>query len=227
MKKALSSLGFLDISVWCLSVALVVVSYFISANPNILNTITSVIGVSALIFVAKGQVLGQLLLAVFALLYGTVSLFQSYYGETAICLFLSLPLAAFAIITWYKNPYDESGEVKISRIGLKQWLTLLPLTALVSVAFYFILSALGTASPVWSTISVATSFLAAGLTVLRSPFFALGYVANDVILIILWTIASLKDPSCISMVVCFFAFLINDSYSFLCWRRRKITQGQK
>lgn len=225
MKKALSSLGILDITVWCLSVTLVIVSYFLSAEPNILNTITSLVGVSALIFVAKGQVLGQILLAAFALLYGTVSVFQSYYGETAICLFLSLPLAAFAIITWYKNPYDESGEVKISRVGLKELMILLPLTLCVTVAFYFILSALGTASPIWSTVSVATSFLAAGLTVLRSPFFALGYVANDVILIILWTIAALGDPACISMVVCFFAFLINDSYSFICWYRRKTKQA--
>lgn len=225
MKKAISSLGILDITVWCLSVTLVIVSYFLSAEPNILNTITSLVGVSALIFVAKGQVLGQILLAAFALLYGTVSVFQSYYGETAICLFLSLPLAAFAIITWYKNPYDESGEVKISRVGVKEWMALIPLTLCVTVAFYFILSALGTASPVWSTVSVATSFLAAGLTVLRSPFFALGYVANDVILIILWTIAALGDPACISMVVCFFAFLINDSYSFICWYRRKTKQA--
>ena len=115
MKKALSSLGILDITVWCLSVTLVIISYFLSAEPNILNTITSLVGVSALIFVAKGQVLGQILLAAFALLYGTVSIFQSYYGETAICLFLSLPLAAFAIITWYKNPYDESGKAIASK----------------------------------------------------------------------------------------------------------------
>lgn len=226
MKKAFFSLGVLDISVWCLSVALVIVSFFLSAEPNILNTITSLVGVSALIFVAKGQVLGQILLAGFAFLYGTVSFFQSYYGETAICLFLSLPLAAFAIIAWYKNPYDESGAVKISRVGIKELTVLLPLTVGVSVAFYFILSALGTASPVWSTVSVATSFLAAGLTVLRSPYFALGYVANDVILIILWVIATLRDPSCISMVVCFFAFLINDSYSFVCWYGRKTKQEE-
>lgn len=226
MKKAFSSLGRTDYIVWAVSVALVILSYFLSASPSVLNTLTSVIGVSALIFVARGQVLGQLLLAAFALLYGTVSVFHSYFGETAICFLLSLPLAAFAIVTWYKNPYDDSGEVKVSRISARQLTLLILLTAGVTVAFYFILSLLGTASVIWSTVSVTTSFFAAGLTVLRSPYFALGYVANDIILIVLWTIAAIGDPSCVSMVVCFAAFLLNDSYSFICWYRRKYLQAK-
>ena len=154
------------------------------------------------------------------------SVFHSYFGETAICFLLSLPLAAFAIVTWYKNPYDDSGEVKVSRISARQLTLLILLTAGVTVAFYFILSLLGTASVIWSTVSVTTSFFAAGLTVLRSPYFALGYVANDIILIVLWTIAAIGDPSCVSMVVCFAAFLLNDSYSFICWYRRKYLQAK-
>lgn len=56
----------------------------------------------------------------------------------------------------------------------------------VTAVFYFILAALDTPNLVFSTISVITSFLAAALTMLRSSYYALGYAANDIVLIILW-----------------------------------------
>lgn len=227
MKKAIGSLGLTDIIVWSISVTLIIISYFLSPDGGVMNAITSLLGVTAIIFVAKGQVLGQVLLASFALLYGVVSFFQSYYGETAICLFLSLPLAAFAIVTWYKNPYDKSGEVSIRALKKKDWLLLVPLTLAVTTCMYFILSFIGTANIFWSTISIATSFLAAGLTVLRSPYFALGYVFNDLALIVLWISAALSDPSAVSMVFCFLGFLLNDSYSFVCWRLREKKQKNR
>lgn len=227
MKKTFGSLGCVDITVWSISVLLIIISYFISPESGIMNSITSLLGVTAIIFVAKGQVLGQVLLASFAVLYGIVSFFQSYFGETAICMFLSLPLAAFAIITWYKNPYDKSGVVSIRALRGRDMLILLPLTAAVSTVMYFVLSFLGTANIIWSTFSIATSFFAAGLTVLRSPYFALGYVFNDLVLIVLWTIAAFSDSAAISMVFCFFGFLLNDSYSFICWRIREKKQNNR
>ena len=75
-----------------------------------------------------------------------------------------------------------------------------------------------------STISVTTSFVAVYLTFRRSPFFALGYAANDVVLIVLWVLASITDARYISVVVCFAAFLINDIYGFLSWRKMKERQ---
>ncbi len=224
MKKAIKSLEGVDIAVWGISVILIVISYFLSSSGSIPNTLTSILGVTALIFVAKGQVLGQILLAAFAVLYGIVSFFQCYYGETLICFCLSLPLSAFAIITWYKHPYDKSGEVSVRHIRKTDFLALIPLTAAVTAAMYFVLSSIGTANVVWSTVSIATSFIAAGLMVLRSPYFALGYVFNDIVVIILWSSAAIHDPSAISMVVCFLGFFINDSYSFVCWRIREKKQ---
>ena len=98
------------------------------------------------------------------------------------------------------------------------------LAAIVTVAFYFVLDAFNTANIVPSTISVTTSFVAVYLTFRRSPFFALGYAANDVVLIVLWVLASIADTRYISVVVCFAAFLVNDIYGFLNWRKMKERQ---
>jgi len=69
------------------------------------------------------------------------------------------------------------------------------------------------------------SFLAASLTFLRSPYYALAYAANDVVLILLWSIASLSDPSYLPMLVCFFLFLANDLYGYINWKRMQSRQS--
>lgn len=73
---------------------------------------------------------------------------------------------------------------------------------------------------------MTTSFLAVYLTFRRSPYFALAYAANDMVLIVLWVLASIFDIRYISVVVCFIAFLINDIYGFISWRKMKIRQQE-
>lgn len=68
--------------------------------------------------------------------------------------------------------------------------------------------------------------LAVYLTARRSPYFALAYAANDVVLIVLWVLASLHDVSYISVAVCFVMFLFNDLYGFINWRRMQKIQAE-
>lgn len=95
-----------------------------------------------------------------------------------------------------------------------------------TVLFYFILAHFHTANLLPSTLSVTTSFLAVYLTFRRSPYFALGYAANDMILIVLWTLAALEDLSYVSVAVCFAVFLVNDLYGFLSWRKMEKRQAE-
>ena len=98
-------------------------------------------------------------------------------------------------------------------------------TAVVTVIFYFILNRFHTANIVPSTLSVTTSFLAVYLTFRQSPYFALAYAANDVVLILLWILASAEEIRYLSVVVCFVAFLFNDLYGFVSWQRMKERQA--
>ena len=97
---------------------------------------------------------------------------------------------------------------------------------LVTFIFYFILKAFDTANLIVSTISIATSFSASYLMLLRSPFYALAYGMNDVVLIVLWVLASFEDASYIPMVACFVMFLANDIYGFYNWGRMKKRQEE-
>ena len=72
---------------------------------------------------------------------------------------------------------------------------------------------------------MTTSFVAAYLTFRRSPLYALAYAANDIVLIVLWVLASLEDISYISVTVCFVTFLVNDIYGFVSWNRMRKRQA--
>lgn len=211
---------------WILSLIAVLSSNILAGTLDPIILLSTAIGVTALIFMAKGDVWGQILSVLFAALYAATSFRYRYYGEVITYLCMSLPISAASVVTWLKNPFsEEKNEVKISRLSARASLLLAFVTVAVTVAFYFILGALGTENLVVSTVSVATSFLAASLLMLRNSYYAVAYGANDVVLIILWILASLEDISYLPMVVCFLAFLVNDTYAFISWKKRERSQG--
>ena len=135
------------------------------------------------------------------------------------------PMSVFALVSWLRNPYNGNrAEVKINSIKRKEIALMIILTAMVTAVFYFVLSAFHTANLIPSTISVTTSFLAVYLTFRRSAYFALAYAANDIVLIILWILATLSDVSYLSVVICFVMFLVNDIYGFINWSRMQDRQ---
>ena len=216
-----------EIILWLSSVLLIVGSFGIFDRESYLVLTASLIGVTSLIFNAKGNPFGQFLMVIFSLLYGVISYSFNYYGEMITYLGMTMPMAAFALISWLRNPYKKNrSEVKVNSVGKGEILTMTALTAAVTVLFYFILKYFQTANIALSTLSVTTSFVAVYLTFRRSPLFALAYASNDVVLIALWILASLRDVRYVSVVVCFVAFLVNDIYGYISWQKMKKRQSE-
>lgn len=225
MKKILGWLSIGEWVLWLVSVVAIVLSFVLFGGGDYLTLVASLIGVTSLIFNAKGNPVGQALMVVFSIMYAIVSLTFRYYGEMLTYLGMTMPMSVIALVSWLKHPYNgNKSQVEVNVISANEWLFMFGLTAVVTFGFYFVLDAFDTANIVPSTISVATSFIAVYLTFRRSHFYALGYAANDVVLIVLWTMASLQNAVYWSVVVCFVAFLINDLYGFLSWQKMKKRQ---
>ncbi len=213
---------------WLGSLATILLCFFLFGREGYLSLVASLLGVTALIFCAKGHPAGQVMILVFSGMYGYISFSFAYYGEMITYLCMTAPMAVIALVSWLAHPYQGNhAQVSVGRLAGKDWVLLALLTVSVSVVFYFVLAFFHTANLIPSTISVTTSFSAAFLTYKRSPWFALAYAANDMVLIVLWGLASLTDPSYISVLVCFVVFLVNDLYGFWNWRRMgKIQRGE-
>lgn len=224
-KKFIKSFTKTELILWLGSTVLIVASFLIFDSGDYLTLVASLIGVTSLIFSAKGNPFGPFLMIIFSLLYGIISYSFSYYGEMITYLGMTGPMALFALITWLRNPYKgNKAQVTVNRISKKETVFMIILSLVVTVIFYFILSHYNTANIIPSTVSVTTSFLAVYLTFRRSPYFALLYALNDIILIILWTLAALSDITYVSVIICFAVFLINDIYGFINWCRMEKQQ---
>ena len=228
LKKAVNYFTAWEKTLWACSVLFITAAFLIFDGESYPSMIVSLIGVTSLIFLSKGNPIGQVLIIIFAVFYGIISLSFAYYGEMITYVGMSVPMAILALITWLRNPYKgNKSEVRVARLTLKKVAVGLALTVIVTIAFYFILDALGTSNLLVSTMSVATSFFAVYLTFMRSSYYALAYALNDVVLIVMWVLATLEDISYVSMAVCFIVFLVNDMNGFISWRRMEKRQRRE
>lgn len=222
MNNPIKNLTRKEWGLWLGSLVVVIVSNMLTGDIDLLTLAAACIGVTSLIFAAKGNVWAQILMVVFSILYGLISWRFRYWGEMITYLGMTMPMAIWSTITWLKNPASNGNEVAIQKLTTKYIVGLVIFGTATTVLFYLVLRALNTPNIVFSTISITTSFLAASLTMLRTSYYALGYALNDIVLIILWLFASIENPVYISVVVNFAIFFLNDMYGFVSWKRREI-----
>lgn len=226
MKNPFVTLNKHEWLLWIVSLLVVFISNMLIKSTSIITLIATLIGVTALIFVAKGNVWGQILTVIFSILYAITSFECHYYGEMITYLGMTMPIAIFSIITWIRHPYElGQGEVEISKLSKKQSIIMLLLCTLVTIVFYYILKYFNTPNLIISTISIVTSFLASYLMMCRNSYYALAYSFNDIVLIVLWILATIQDISYLPMIACFFIFFINDIYGLISWKTREKQQN--
>lgn len=225
LKNPFSELKKHEWILWSISMAVVLLSNFVSKDIRPVTLFATLFGVTALIFVAKGNVWGQIFTVVFGVLYSITSFEFRYYGEIITYLGMSAPIAAMSVVSWLRNPYKKGkNEVKIRRLKARDIVLCVALTLTVTIVFYFILRALDTPNLLVSTVSITTSFLASYLMFMRNSYYALAYAANDIVLVTLWIFASVEDIVYLPMVACFAIFLVNDIYGFASWKLREKKQ---
>lgn len=211
---------------WLTSITVITVGFAVGSERSVLSYLSSLAGVTCVIVNAKGNVLGQAVSIVFAVLYAIYAYQQRYFGEMLIYICLMLPIHIASIISWMRNKFNGNAhEVKINSLSpLEYALTALGAAA-TTVAFYFILQALNTDNLIVSTISLTTSITAAYLMLRRCEFFSLCFIVNDIVLIVLWSMKlTTAGTSVLPSVIAFSMFLINDAYCFISWQRIKRRQ---
>lgn len=209
---------------WIGSLCVILMANVTSERFDLLTLVASCVGVTSLIIAAKGNVWSQVLMVIFSILYGIISWQFRYWGEMITYLGMTMPMSIWSTITWIRNPARSGKEVKIQRLTGKHIFWLGVSGIMVTAVFYIILEALHTPNILFSTISVTTSFFAAALSMLRSSYYAVGYAANDIVLIILWILASINNPQYVSVIIIFVIFFFYDMYGFISWKKRETLQ---
>ena len=89
---------------WILS-ALAIIFSFVWGGGDMVTLIASLMGITSILFDAKGNPFGQILMVIFSLIYGVISYSYAYYGEMITYLGMTMPMAVLAFIAWMRHPY--------------------------------------------------------------------------------------------------------------------------
>ncbi len=231
MKKFLKNWKWYEILFLAVSWIILICCFAFSPEKNWLSLASSILGVFTVITVAKGLVYAPIMCIVNLVFYVAISVTEHYWGEVLINVCLILPVSISTIVSWFKNRSKENKDiVKVNRIGGKEYGLLILGTAVITIAFYFLLRALNTNELIVSTISLVTSALAEYLLLRRCPFYALAYAGNDVVLIVLWGLSVANHGlQFLPLVICYCVYLFGDFYGFFKWCKeyRKQNKNQQ
>ena len=92
----------LEIFIWIFSLISLSVSYLLT-DSTLLFLLSTMIGVTALVFLAKGEPLGQVLTIIFSTLYAIIAYELRYYSEVITYLGMTMPSAFIALLIWLKE----------------------------------------------------------------------------------------------------------------------------
>lgn len=200
----------------------VLTCFFASDKKNVLSLITSLIGITSVFVLAKGLFFAPYLDISYNILYSIMSIIMCYYGEAIIYIFIMMPISIFSIIAWFKNKKGDSSVVKTNKISGKEWLLLFIITIFLTIGFYFLLKLLHTRELIVSTISLISSVIGAYLILRRSSYYAIVFIFNDIILIVLWALSiGSFGLSYLPSIFSFVIFLFNDFYGFVRWKKEE------
>ena len=185
-------------------------------KASLISAITGLFGLSCVMFTAKGKVLGIFLTWGMIVFYSILSYKNKYYGEVFINIFMMFPMTIISLVAWLKN-LGKDYVVKVNSITKKEIIIVGSVAAAAFVVFYFVLRALGTSQLIFSTISIVTSVLATYFQSRRSKYGFLSFLFNDVVLCVLWLLATLKDVKNISMLTAVALYVLCDIYGFISW----------
>lgn len=209
-------------------IVLLIVSLFsvivtgIICNSSILTISCSIVGIICALTQAKGKVISQFIGLLVVGLYSILSYQNRFYGEVLIYLFIMLPLFISGIISWNKNLDNQTKVVNSSELLKKEWIVLTIITSIAFPILYSLLQYFKTSQLIVSTLSIIASLIATYLVARRSKYGFLFYMANDIILFVLWgTQVVVENFALIPMLVNPVITFINDAYAWNGWNKRE------
>ena len=119
MNNPIKNLTKKEWGLWLGSLLVVICSNILTTDIDLITMIAACIGITSLIFAAKGNVWAQILMVVFSILYGIISWRFQYWGEMITYLGMTMPMAIWSTITWIRHPAENGKEVAIQKLTVK------------------------------------------------------------------------------------------------------------
>lgn len=225
MKKFFTSLKWYEYLLFSTFLLTTLILGLITKSAFII-TFCSIIGILSVILIVKGNFVGNVLQAIFAIIYSFIAFRNQYYGEVIFHMLINLPMATLSVFTWLKNRNQQENVIKVSSIKLKEWLVLLLASIGIFIGMYFMLKAFNTANLWVSTLSLSVGTIAAYLSMRRCEYNFILYIILNAICIALWLPVVLQNVANIPTIITYFVNLSLNCFGIINWIKMKKQQKQ-
>lgn len=201
--------------------AVVVTNRVINGFSNILwlVDICSILSFLSVIFMAEHSWYGFLFNILSTMVLIAVDIIQHIWLNTAICVCVSIPFLTYGLIRWKKNQKNGKEEKNLNKLSWKMRLAVCGIYAVLSVAFIFLLKALGgnlyILDAMYSVGCVVGLILCAGAYIEQFLVFALANIFGFVMYVFL----SIQNINNLSLIIIIFISIVGNIIGFFNWRK--------
>lgn len=170
----------------------------------------------------KGNKFSYIFAGVSALLYIFVSYQAQNYGEAILNLVYLAPLNVYSVIRWtFSGAKPSQGLKETFSISRKTFIILFAAIAVFVPLYMLVLRKLGSSYPLLNSMCTASCAAACYLGSRRSRQQWYFYLANNLCMILLWSLSTSKDPSGYAILSQNALFMVSNIKGLYNWSKEK------
>lgn len=211
--------------VWLLTACAVIVGLSIYWQDTLMGIISSTTGVACVVCTGKGKLSAYLFGLVNSLLYAIIAYQATLYGETMLNALYYVPMQFVGFYVWSKHMNSETHEVE--KLHMKNSGRVLMVVAIAgaTVAYGFLLKALGDAMPFVDAFTTVSSVVAMVVSVRMFAEQWWIWIAVDVFTVYMWACNFVAGNDNIATLLMWIVYLGNAI--IMCIRWEKEIRGKK
>lgn len=204
---------------WLILSSVIMVVLSIIWGDSMLALISGITGVIGVVLAAKGKVSTYVFATINVAIYAWLTFNNHLYGEFMLNAFYYIPMNFVGFYLWSRHKDEESGDVEGKMLTPKQLVILLVTVVVVVLVYWQILSRIGGQLALIDAMSTVFSVVALIMQVARYAEQWLLWIIVNVVSVVMWVLLLGKDPSAVTMVVMWAAYLMNSVYGYINWKK--------
>lgn len=204
---------------WLLAVCAVIAGLSIYWGDNLMGIISATTGVACVVCTGKGKLSAYIFGFINCVLYAIIAYNASLYGETMLNVIYYVPMQFYGFYVWNKNMNTDTKEVRKQHMTNKGRLFALAGIAVGTIAYGFVLKALGDAMAFVDAFTTVSSVVAMIVSVKMFAEQWWIWIAVNVFSVYMWLVTFLNGNDSMATLLMWVVYLGNAIIMCVKWEK--------
>ena len=210
---------------WLLTACAIIAGLSVYWRDSAVGIISATTGVACVVCTGKGKLSAYFFGTINVVLYAVISYQARYYGEVMLNLLYYFPMQFYGFYVWNKHMNTETHEVEKRRLNARSRLYLTLAVAVGTIAYGFVLKALGGALPFVDSLSTVASVAAMIISVKMYMEQWIIWIAVDIVTVIMWAAAFARGNDSTATLLMWIVYLGNAIIMYFKWSKEANTNA--